>query len=134
MSDDDSAQHVRGFEKSKSFKHSHLIFFVLVLDIDKLLRFTLKQSQYHDEVLKKEMEKADSEKIKNKFDKRVYLLDTYKTILSKIYGYDFRYPNNTDRNDQEGSLSTEADTSSESAQGDKILESEVNDQQVKLIE
>ena len=80
------------------------------------------------------MEKADSEKIKNKFDKRVYLLDTYKTILSKIYGYDFRYPNNTDRNDQEGSLSTEADTSSESAQGDKILESEVNDQQVKLIE
>ena len=80
------------------------------------------------------MEKADSEKIKNKFDRRVFLLDTYKTILQKIQGYDYRYPNNAEKNDQEGSLSTEADTSSDSNQGDKILESEVNEQQVRLIE
>ena len=60
------------------------------------------------------MDKSDSEKIKNKFDKRVYLLDTYKTILSKISGFDYRYPNNSEKNDQEGSISTEADTSSDS--------------------
>lgn len=66
MSDDESFRsHQRGFEKN----------------IDKLLRFQLKQSQHHDEVGKVNMEKADSEKIKNKFDRRVYLLDTYKTIL-----------------------------------------------------
>ena len=60
------------------------------------------------------MEKADSEKIKNKFDRRVYLLDTYKTILQKISGFDYRYPNNSEKTDQEGSISTEADTSMES--------------------
>ena len=77
------------------------------------MRLQLKQSQYHDEVGKVNMEKADSEKIKNKFDKRVYLLDTYKTILQKISGFDYRYPNNFDgKNDLlEGSHSTEVSES-----------------------
>lgn len=38
------------------------------------------------------MEKVDSEAIKSKYDRRIYELDIYKTILQKIDGYDYRYP------------------------------------------
>ena len=35
---------------------------------------------------------TETEKIKNDFDKRIHALDTYKTILSKIFGMDYRFP------------------------------------------
>lgn len=38
------------------------------------------------------MSAIESEKIKNNFDKRIQALDTYKTILSKIEGLDYRFP------------------------------------------
>jgi hypothetical protein len=50
------------------------------------------------------MEKADSEAIKSKYDRRIYELDVYKTILQKIDGFDYRYPKGS--LDQEDHLST----------------------------
>lgn len=38
------------------------------------------------------MSAQESEKIKNDFDKRIHALDTYKNILSKIAGLDYRFP------------------------------------------
>ena len=38
------------------------------------------------------MEKKESEEIKHKYDRRIYELDLYKTILTKIRGYDYRFP------------------------------------------
>ena len=55
------------------------------------------------------MEKVDSEAIKSKYDRRIYELDVYKTILQKIDGFDYRYPKGT--NDQEDSLSTQGSES-----------------------
>ena len=33
------------------------------------------------------------EQLKSLYDKRIYELDTYKSILTKIIGIDYRYPN-----------------------------------------
>ena len=72
----DGGSHCRGFEKN----------------IDKLLKLQLFESKVHDEVEKQNMEKVDSEAIKSKYDRRIYELDVYKTVLQKIDGYDYRYP------------------------------------------
>jgi hypothetical protein len=111
LSDTEGGENVRGFEKSKSIKN-HFLFIIFSIDIDKLLRLQLFESKYHDEVGKIQMEKGESEVIKNKFDRRVYLLDTYKTILQKIKGFDYRYPKSSDNIDTEDTndLDTSADT------------------------
>ena len=62
------------------------------------------------------MEKLDSEQIKSKYDRRIYELDAFKTILQKIDGYDFRYPKGAF--DQEDSISTQESDS-------EILEKEL---------
>ena len=64
------------------------------------------------------MEKSESEVIKNKFDRRVYLLDTYKTILEKIRGYDYRFPDNGDKDDQEDKAALDITADSVSNSGD----------------
>jgi hypothetical protein len=57
----------------------------------------LKQSKKFDEFSKQDLDKAESEEIKNKFDRRIYELDLYKSILSKIKDHDYRFPKtNTD--------------------------------------
>jgi hypothetical protein len=38
------------------------------------------------------MSATESEKIKNNYDRRIAGLDSYKTILSKIEGLDYRFP------------------------------------------
>lgn len=52
----------------------------------------LRDSKKFDEQGKLDMDKAQSEEIKNKFDRRIYELDLYKSILSKIKDHDYRYP------------------------------------------
>lgn len=69
-------QRMRGFEKN----------------IEKLLLQQINESKYFDENLKTNMEKHESEAIKNKFDRRIYELDIYRAILQKVEGFDYRYP------------------------------------------
>ena len=52
----------------------------------------LDEAAHFDEVGKLKLDsKAEAEEIKNKYDKRIYLLDLLKSILCKIRGYDYRY-------------------------------------------
>ena len=71
------------------------------------------------------MEKADSELIKSKYDRRIYELDAFKTILQKIDGYDFRYPKGGF--DHEDHISTQESES-------EILEKDIGPQQVRTLE
>jgi len=92
----------RGFEKN----------------IDKLLKLSLNEAKIHDETGKIGMDKSEAEKIRTKYDKRIYLFDLFKSILTKISGFDYRFPkgstnkefdceNNTDSSvDTESSKST----------------------------
>ena len=77
----------------------------------------LDESKQFDEVGKLEVEsKAEAEEIKNKYDKRIYLLDLLKSILSKIDGFDYRFPkvsrtsdnemNTTDASEEDGENKT----------------------------
>lgn len=84
----------RGFEKN----------------IDNLLRLQLQESKEFDLHGKHDMDKHDGEKVKNKFDRRIYELDTFKSILSKVKGFDFRYQNQKDTMDVEGDTSASMDT------------------------
>lgn len=59
------------------------------------------------------MEKAESEAIKNKYDKRIYLLDLFKSVLSKISGFDYRFSTKSS-GDTEASIDS-TDTESTSA-------------------
>lgn len=52
----------------------------------------MDESKFHDEHGKGDMDKSDAEVIKNMYDKRIYELDLFKSILSKIIGFDYRYP------------------------------------------
>jgi hypothetical protein len=85
----------------------------------------LFESKVHDEIEKQNMEKVDSEAIKSKYDRRIYELDVYKTVLQKIDGYDYRYPKGSI--DQEDSLSTQGSES-------ETLEKEIGPQQVRTLE
>lgn len=69
-------QRMRGFEKN----------------VEKLLLQQINESKLFDESGKETLEKHESEAIKNKFDRRIYELDIYRAILSKITGYDYRFP------------------------------------------
>ena len=66
----------RGFEKN----------------IDKLLKLSLQEAKVHDETGKHTMDKSEAEAIRTKYDKRIYLFDIFKSILTKIDGYDYRFP------------------------------------------
>jgi hypothetical protein len=77
----------------------------------------LDESKQFDEVGKLEVDsKVEAEEIKNKYDKRIYLLDLLKSILSKINGFDYRFPkvsrtcdnemNTTDVSEEEGENKT----------------------------
>ena len=57
--------------------------------------------------------KAEAEEIKNKYDKRIYLLDLLRSILCKIGGYDYRFPRQTNDNEIEINT-TDASNDSES--------------------
>lgn len=58
------------------------------------MRHQLHWSKQYDAEYKNDdtISATESEKIKNDFDKRIHALDTYKSILSKIQGLDYRFP------------------------------------------
>lgn len=75
----------------------------------------LDDSKQFDEVGKLELDsKAEAEEIKNKYDKRIYLLDLLKSILSKINGFDYRFPKTNQSQDFEMNTT---DASSDSENG-----------------
>ena len=81
-------------------------------DIEKLIRMQLDDSKDFDETGKEGFDKQEGEEIKNQYDKRIYELDLFKNILSKIVEYDYRYPRGIKQSsDQEINHSTEADSS-----------------------
>ena len=47
------------------------------------------------------MDKGHAEEIKNMYDKRIYELDLSKSVLMKIKGYDYRFPNKYGKVDTE---------------------------------
>jgi hypothetical protein len=53
-------------------------------NIEKLLLLVINDSKKFDEVGKHDMDKQEGEQIKNAFDRRIYELDIYRGILSKI--------------------------------------------------
>lgn len=69
------------------------------------------------------MEKADSEKIKNKFDKRIYLLDLFKSVLTKISGFDYRFTKSTNA-DFESSIESETTARSSDSESATALKPE----------
>lgn len=80
-----SSQRMRGFEKT----------------IDNLLRHQLYESKIIEqrlEALSKQGASTETnqdaqscDKLKKLYDRRIYELDTFKSILSKIGGFDYRY-------------------------------------------
>ena len=67
----------------------------------------LDDSKQFDEVGKLEVEsKAEAEEIKNRYDKRIYLLDLLKSILSKINGFDYRFPKVNKSNNSDNEMNT----------------------------
>jgi len=67
----------------------------------------LDDSKHFDEVGKLEIEsKAEAEEIKNRYDKRIYLLDLLKSILSKINGFDYRFPKVSKSNNSDYEMNT----------------------------
>lgn len=79
------------------------------------------------------MSATEVEKIKNNFDKRIHALDTYKTILSKIAGLDYRFPGKIKNPDgsinykEANSFDEEASTKSGGARSRAISEEDQND-------
>ena len=96
MSDDDHGVYSRGFEKN----------------LDKLLKLSLKEAKIHDESGKLTMDKSDAEVIRTKYDKRIYLFDLFKSILTKVDRYDYRFPSKSlNKNNSDFELTdTSADT------------------------
>ena len=43
----------------------------------------------------------DCDTLKKLYDKRIYELDTYKSILSKVGGFDYRYPQSVNLSTQD---------------------------------
>lgn len=68
--------------------------------IDYLLRLQLQQSKKYEqeenklEDKEKTPEQIEREKIKKQFDRRIYDLDTFKSILCKVDDFDYRYASN----------------------------------------
>ena len=80
----------------------------------------LDEAAHFDEVGKLKLDsKAEAEEIKNKYDKRIYLLDLLKSILCKIRGYDYRYSKQTNDNEIEVNT-TDVSSSSESSETKKL--------------
>jgi len=117
----------------------------------------LHESKQHDLAAKDDpnMSAQESERIKTTFDQTIYALDTYKSILSKIGGLDYRYPgrvknpdgtlNHAEANDFDEEHGDKAKSSSRSsgiteesratgtgADGKAALESESKDEDDKL--
>ena len=55
------------------------------------------------------MDKSDAEEIRTKYDKRILLFDLFKSILTKIDGFDYRFPSKS--NGSNTSEFEETDTS-----------------------
>jgi|TARA_B110000285_G_scaffold227642_1_gene289276 hypothetical protein len=86
----------------------------------------LDDSKYFDEVGKLEVEsKALAEEIKNKYDKRIYLLDLLKSILSKINGFDYRYPKVCKSNSSDNEMNT-TDVSEEDGENKTLKNEDVD--------
>jgi hypothetical protein len=86
----------------------------------------LDESKQFDEVGKLEVEsKAEAEEIKNRYDKRIYLLDLLKSILSKINGFDYRFPKVSKSNSSDNEMNT-TDVSEEDGEN-KTLKNEDTD-------
>ena len=86
----------------------------------------LDDSKQFDEVGKLEVEsKAEAEEIKNRYDKRIYLLDLLKSILSKINGFDYRFPKVSKSNSSDNEMNT-TDVSEEDGEN-KTLKNEDTD-------
>lgn len=73
----------------------------------------INEYKHFEENEKKNLEKAESEEVKNKSDRSIYELDIYRSILQKIKGFDFRYPK--ERN-SDVELSTAGDEMSSDSQ------------------
>lgn len=69
--------------------------------------------------------KAEAEEIKNRYDKRIYLLDLLKSILSKINGFDYRFPKVSKSNSSDNEMNT-TDVSEEDGEN-KTLKNEDTD-------
>jgi len=86
----------------------------------------LDESKQFDEVGKLEVDsKAEAEEIKNRYDKRIYLLDLLKSILSKINGFDYRFPKVSKSNSSDNEMNT-TDVSEEDGEN-KTLKNEDTD-------
>ena len=86
----------------------------------------LDESKQFDEVGKLEVEsKAEAEEIKNRYDKRIYLLDLLKSILTKINGFDYRFPKVSKSNSSDNEMNT-TDVSEEDGEN-KTLKNEDTD-------
>lgn len=80
-------------------------------NIEKLLLSQIDASKVFEDEVKPTMDRSSSEMVKNKYDKRIYELDIYRSILQKIHGFDYRYPKNED---VENSKITDESTEGES--------------------
>jgi len=69
----------------------------------------LDESKEFDDVGKQGLDKAESEPIKNKYDRRIYELDLFKSILNKVTGYDYRFPKSKESDTERLSTTGESD-------------------------
>lgn len=66
-----------------------------------------------------------AEEIKNRYDKRIYLLDLLKSILSKINGFDYRYPKVSKLNNSDNEMNT-TDVSEEDTENKNLKNEDVD--------
>lgn len=69
--------------------------------------YTIQEQKNFEETKKDQLDRAEQEEIKNQYDKQIYELDVFRSILQKVKGFDYRFPNDQSV-DQEISTSEES--------------------------